>query len=72
MLAMKTPRPRSMALHIRKEITHHNEMNDKMFNVDFDMNMWDIARNIIEPILFHLFHRFHLFHGHSNATMSNE
>jgi hypothetical protein len=39
-----------MPLHIQKEITHYNEMNNKIFNIDTGMNMWDIARNVMEPI----------------------
>jgi hypothetical protein len=52
-LPIKTPS--SIPLHIQIEITHHSEMNDKIFNID--ANMWDIARNVIEPISFHRFHR---------------
>jgi hypothetical protein len=43
-----------MSLHVRKEMTHYNEMNDKIF--DIDMNVLDIARNVIKPFSFHLFH----------------
>jgi hypothetical protein len=32
-------------IHI--EITHYNEMNDQIFNIDIDMNIWDIARNVM-------------------------
>jgi hypothetical protein len=39
--------------HIQKAIAHHNETNDEIF--DIDMNVWDIARNGIKPISFHLF-----------------
>jgi hypothetical protein len=35
-------------------------MNDKI--LDINVNVWDIARNAIEPI------SFHLFHGQSNPT----
>jgi hypothetical protein len=45
------------------QISHCNEMNDKIFNSDVDMNMWDIPRNIIEPI------SFHRFHGRSNSPI---
>jgi hypothetical protein len=45
----------------QKEITHYNEMNNKIF--DIDMNVWDNARNVIE-----LF-SFHQFHGKSNSTI---
>jgi hypothetical protein len=34
-----------MQLHIQEEVIHYNEMNDKIF--DIDMNMWDIARNVM-------------------------
>jgi hypothetical protein len=54
MLPIKTPG--QMPLHIQKEITHYNEMNDKIFSIDIDMNICAIARNGIEPIFFHLFH----------------
>jgi hypothetical protein len=42
-----------MPLHVRKEITHYNEMNDKIF--DIDMNGWNTGRSVIKPISFHLF-----------------
>jgi hypothetical protein len=49
-----------MPLHVKVEITHYNEMNDKIFDIgigiDIDMNMWDNARNVIEPISFYRFH----------------
>jgi hypothetical protein len=38
----------------RPKRTHYSEMNDKIF--DIDMNALDNARNILEPISFHLFH----------------
>jgi hypothetical protein len=44
----------TMPLHIQKEIAHYNEMNDKISNIN--MNEWDIERNIIKLISFHLFH----------------
>jgi hypothetical protein len=31
-------------------------MVDKIYDIDVDMNMWDNARNVIEPISFHRFH----------------
>jgi spore coat protein CotF len=34
-----------MSLHVPKEMTHYNEMNDQIVNIDIDMNMRDIARN---------------------------
>jgi hypothetical protein len=37
-------------LHIQNEITHYNEVNDRVFNIDIDMNIWEIARNVIEQI----------------------
>jgi hypothetical protein len=43
------------------EITHDDEMNDKIF--DIDMNVWDNARYAIKPISFHRFHR------QSNSTI---
>jgi hypothetical protein len=53
--------------HVKIEITHYNEMNDKIFdidiNIDIDMNVWDNARNVIEPI------SFHRFHGQRNSTI---
>jgi hypothetical protein len=47
-----------MPLHVKVEITHYDEMNDKMFDVDIDIaiGVWDNARNVIEPISFHRFH----------------
>jgi hypothetical protein len=50
-----------MPYGIQKEITHCSEMNEKAFNID--MNMWNIARKIIEPI------SFQLFHAQSNPTL---
>jgi hypothetical protein len=40
------------------EMIHYNEMNGAIFDIDIDidMNVWDNARNVIEPILFHRFH----------------
>jgi hypothetical protein len=38
-------------------------MNDKIFDIDIDMNVWDDARNIIDPI------SFHQFHDQSNSTI---
>jgi hypothetical protein len=46
-----------MSLHVQKEITYWNEMNDKIF--DIDMNAWDNAMNAINAInsiSFRLFH----------------
>jgi hypothetical protein len=37
-----------MPLHVQKETTHYNEMNDKIS--DIDGNAWGIAGNVIEPI----------------------
>jgi hypothetical protein len=59
-LPIKTPG--TMPLHVQKEVTHYNEINDKIFDLYIDINMWDIVRNVIELILFHL------FHGQSNST----
>jgi hypothetical protein len=53
--------------HVQIEITHYNEMNDKIFDIDininFNMNVWDNARNVIKPF------SFHQFHGQSNSTI---
>jgi hypothetical protein len=53
------------------EITHYDEMNDKLFDIDsdinIDMNVRDTARNVIEPISFHQFHE---FHGGRDSTIS--
>jgi hypothetical protein len=46
--------PGQMPLHVKVEITHCDEMNNKIF--DIDMNVWDDARNVIEPTSFHRFH----------------
>jgi hypothetical protein len=51
-LPVKTPR--TMPLQVREEIFHCNELNDKMVNAA--MNLWEIARNGMELILFHPFH----------------
>jgi hypothetical protein len=51
-VAIKASRPMSAA--VRKEITHHNERNDKTF--DIDMNVWKIIRNRVRLVSFHLFH----------------
>jgi hypothetical protein len=42
-----------MPLQVRKEISQCNEMNDEIFEIGIDINMWGIARDVIEPILFH-------------------
>jgi hypothetical protein len=60
MLPMKTPG--RMSSHIQDEMTHCNEMNNKIFNIDIDMNMRDITINVMESI------SFHLFHGQSSST----
>jgi hypothetical protein len=46
--------PGQKALDVKGEITDYDEINDKIFDVD--MNVWDNARNITEPISFHYFH----------------
>jgi hypothetical protein len=51
-----------MSSHIQEEMTHYNEMNDKIFDVDIDMNMWDNTIDVIESI------SFHLFHGQNHST----
>jgi hypothetical protein len=38
------------------ETTLYNEMNDQIFNIDTDMNMWDITGNVTKLISFHRFH----------------
>jgi hypothetical protein len=49
-----------MPLHVTLEITHYEEIRNKIFNIDVDidiyMNVWDNARNAIEPISFHSLH----------------
>jgi hypothetical protein len=52
-----------MPLHVKAEMTHYDEMDDKIFDIDIDMNVWVNARNVIEPI------SFHRFHGQGNSTM---
>jgi hypothetical protein len=44
-----------LSLHIQKGMVHYNEVNDKIFNIGIDMNMWDLGRNSMESISFHLF-----------------
>jgi hypothetical protein len=53
-----------MTLPVNVEITHYDEMNDKIFDIDIDigMNLWDNERNVIKLI------SFHRFHGQSNST----
>jgi hypothetical protein len=46
--------PGVMPLHVQKEITHCDEINDKIF--DIDMNVRDNARNVIESISSRLIH----------------
>jgi hypothetical protein len=41
---------------IQIEIPHHNEMNHQIFNIDMNIYMRYIARNIIKGISFHRFH----------------
>jgi hypothetical protein len=52
--------PGPMPLQSQKGLTHYNEMNVKLF--DIDTNVWDITRNAINVI------SFHLFHGQSSST----
>jgi hypothetical protein len=56
-----------MPLHVKAEMTHYDEMDDKIFDIDIDMNVWVNARNVIESISFHRFHRpvvgSHIFGG---------
>jgi hypothetical protein len=54
LLKLTIKSPDQMQLHVKVEITHYDEMNDKTF--DIDMNVWNNAGNVIEPISFHLFH----------------
>jgi hypothetical protein len=61
MLTVKGPDQIPKLLQI--EITHYDEMSDKTFRIDIDMNVWDNARNVIEPI------SFHRFHSQSNSTI---
>jgi hypothetical protein len=49
MLQIETP-PNTCAYP--KEKIHYNEMDDIDINIDMNMNMWDIARNVIGPISF--------------------
>jgi hypothetical protein len=58
---LPTKAPAQMPVHVRKEITHYDEMNHKI--IDINMNMWDNARNGMESI------SFHRFHGSSNSTI---
>jgi hypothetical protein len=51
-----------MPLHVKVKIIHYDEMNDKIFDIDIDMNVWDNAINVIDMI------SFHRFHGQSNST----
>jgi hypothetical protein len=48
---------------LQSEKTHYDEIKDKIFDIDIDMNVWDNARNVIDPI------SFHRFHGQSNPTV---
>jgi hypothetical protein len=43
--------------------THCSEMNDEIFDIDINMDVWDIATNVIGLI------SFHLFHGMSSSTI---
>jgi hypothetical protein len=55
-LTIKTLGP--ILLHFKIETAYYDEMNDKIFDIDMniDMNVCDNARNVIEPISFHRFH----------------
>jgi hypothetical protein len=61
MLTIKAPG--QMPLHVKVGITHYDDMNDKILDIDIDLNMWDNARNVIEPV------SFHPFQGQSNSTI---
>jgi hypothetical protein len=55
-LTLTIKAPGQMPLHVKIQITQYDEMNDKIFDIDIDMNMWDNAINVMEPISFHRFH----------------
>jgi hypothetical protein len=38
----------TMIFHIQKVITHYNETNDEIFNID--INVWNITRNVMVSI----------------------
>jgi hypothetical protein len=50
-----TKAPGQIPLHVKVEITHYDEMNDKISDINIDMNVRDNARNVIQPISFHQF-----------------
>jgi hypothetical protein len=41
--------------HVKIEITHYDEMNNKIYDIDIDINtnVWDHARNVMKPISSH-------------------
>jgi hypothetical protein len=65
-LTIKTPGQITKPLQIK--IIHYNEINNKIFDIDIDMNVWDNARNVIEPISFHHY-IIPSFHGGWNSTI---
>jgi hypothetical protein len=56
-----------MPLHVKIEITHYDEKNDTIFDIDIDIDIeltvCDNARNVIEPV------SFHRFQGQSNPMI---
>jgi hypothetical protein len=62
-VADQNPGLGSMSWYIQKDRTHYSEINNRISNLD--INMWDIATNVIEPI------SFHLFDAQSNSTIQN-
>jgi hypothetical protein len=51
---MKTPG--QIPFQIRKENTHSDDMNDNMFVVDIDINVWDNKQNILREMASSRFH----------------
>jgi hypothetical protein len=49
-----------MPLGVLKELTHYNEMNNQI--LDLDVDLWDNARNAIELLSLQLFHGQRIFH----------
>jgi beta-mannanase len=55
--------PETIPFHIQKEITDYNEMSDKIVDIDIDMNVLNLTRNVSVLI------SFRPFHGRSNSTI---
>jgi hypothetical protein len=53
-VADQNTRPNAIAYPKRNNSLQSDEMNDKRFDIDIDVNVWDITRHVTESISFNL------------------